>query len=411
MSNENQRERDVLLQPRVGRLSDTASAHLDFFRGTASLAVLIAHWRMLFFLDGSRVTHLNISQYFFYWITKLGHQAVVVFFVLSGFLVGRTVLGPMQSGKWSARRYWLRRWTRLEVVLLPSLALCWALDWLGSHIFPASSVYLNTAGLVVMPYDVTQMHGLKILFGNIMFLQTILVHQFGSNEPLWSLSNEFWYYVLFPLMVLIIAVGTRGYNRLLSLVGFTAVFIFLWVHPGRAILAGYLVWLAGAVISVLPPPRYSQRSRARILFTSSLLLLLLLGIYLPTPMAAWLRNDLFLGVLFSVLLYYCLHSQSEVSQRYRSVTKYTAQMSYTLYLGHMPLLVLFAACIGHRWQPDIKHIALAIPFLLIAFLYARCVYFLFEKRTDVVRKWLEARMGLVSPLTQDSFHPRSEFLA
>lgn len=33
-----------------------------------------------------------------------------------------------------------------------------------------------------------------------MFLQTRFTPVFGSNGPLWSLFNEFWYYVLFPAL-------------------------------------------------------------------------------------------------------------------------------------------------------------------------------------------------------------------
>jgi len=37
---------------------------------------------------------------------------------------------------------------------------------------------------------------------NVFFLQTITVPVYGSNSPLWSLANEFWYYLLFPLLLL-----------------------------------------------------------------------------------------------------------------------------------------------------------------------------------------------------------------
>lgn len=37
-----------------------------------------------------------------------------------------------------------------------------------------------------------------VLLGNLLFLQTKITQEFGSNGPLWSLFSEFWYYVLVP---------------------------------------------------------------------------------------------------------------------------------------------------------------------------------------------------------------------
>ena len=45
--------------------------------------------------------------------------------------------------------------------------------------------------------------------GNLFFLQTIFVPPFGSNAPLWSLSFEFWYYLLFPLCLFALSRGNQ----------------------------------------------------------------------------------------------------------------------------------------------------------------------------------------------------------
>src|SRR5207302_8969523 len=37
--------------------------------------------------------------------------------------------------------------------------------------------------------------------GNLLGLQTVCVPSFGSNGPLWSLANEWWYYCFFILLV------------------------------------------------------------------------------------------------------------------------------------------------------------------------------------------------------------------
>jgi hypothetical protein len=45
------------------------------------------------------------------------------------------------------------------------------------------------------PYDPTT-HSLIAFLGNFAFLQTICVPIFGTNGPMWSLANEFWYYII-----------------------------------------------------------------------------------------------------------------------------------------------------------------------------------------------------------------------
>jgi len=38
------------------------------------------------------------------------------------------------------------------------------------------------------------------LLENLGFVQTVSVPVYGTNGPLWSLANEFWYYVMFSLI-------------------------------------------------------------------------------------------------------------------------------------------------------------------------------------------------------------------
>lgn len=392
--------REKLLCPRVGALSTAASAHLDMFRGSAALLVLVAHWRMLLFLDGSQIKHLTVGLYFFYWATKLGHQSVIIFFVLSGFLVGRTVLRPVWVGGWSAKRYMVHRLTRLEVVLIPALILCWILDETGGHLFNPSAVYMGTAGLVVLPYNVMQHIKLHIFLGNIAFLQTIYVPTFGSNNPLWSLTNEFWYYALFPCMVIFLTTGFRRIQRLIALT-LALIFVgFFWVHDGDGILRGFLCWLLGAVLAVLPPPAaIAPRIRRMAMVIAALLLLTQLVLtYAPAPFnlekGGFDQSDLILGAIFSVLMYFSLHDSLSVSDFYRKTAKFSASVSYTLYLTHMPVLVFLAAWLGKRWYPSLQHLSDAVGILCIPIVYAIGIWFLFERRTDTLRRKAEALVGL-----------------
>jgi peptidoglycan/LPS O-acetylase OafA/YrhL len=49
--------------------------------------------------------------------------------------------------------------------------------------------------------------GFSTFVGNLLQLQTIVVSSLGSNGPLWSLANEWWYYVLFGFCMIVYRPG------------------------------------------------------------------------------------------------------------------------------------------------------------------------------------------------------------
>ena len=84
-------------------LTPRASSHLDMVRGVSALAVMVGHIRGLFFLDYRDLASRSPVVTFLYAVTGLGHQAVMVFFVLSGFFIGGGVLASLNN--WSWKRY------------------------------------------------------------------------------------------------------------------------------------------------------------------------------------------------------------------------------------------------------------------------------------------------------------------
>jgi peptidoglycan/LPS O-acetylase OafA/YrhL len=316
--------------------------------------------------------------------------------VLSGFLVGRTVLRPVWSKTWSLKRYLVHRLTRLEVVLIPALILCWILDATGIHIFRSSPVYMGTAGLVVLPYNVAETLNLHVFFGNIAFLQTVFVHTFGSDDPLWSLTNEFWYYILFPCIAICLAGEFGRIKRIIALTLLIGLFALFWIRPGNNILGGFVVWLFGAALAVLPPPRWlaTKYHSLAIAVAIALVVLQLMMTYIPFVIETNWDQDYILGALFAGLMYVSLHDPRPVSDHYRRTAKYAAGMSYTLYVTHMHVLVFIAAWLGGRWLPDSRHLIIASGILCIPIAYAIAVSMLFERNTDRVRKKIEAIVGL-----------------
>ena len=89
------------------RFGDTwASVILDLMRGLAAVIVLGDHWRNFFFVDFPEVNLPRRKMFVLpYVLTAAGHQAAVIFFVLSGFFISGSVIRMLQSNSWTWRRY------------------------------------------------------------------------------------------------------------------------------------------------------------------------------------------------------------------------------------------------------------------------------------------------------------------
>ena len=173
------------------QLTERASVHLDMARGIAALAVLVGHVRGLFFIDYHNLTHHSLSVSAIYAATALGHQAVIVFFVLSGFFIVSSIADAFEQRRWSFASYLVNRITRLSLVLIPPLILCWIVDRIGMAMAATAPFYEHPVANLFTA-SVASLETLPNFVGNLFYLQGILVQPFGSNAPLWSLSYEFW---------------------------------------------------------------------------------------------------------------------------------------------------------------------------------------------------------------------------
>src|SRR5690348_6381653 len=88
-------------------------ACLDLFRGLAALTVMSGHLRAFLFVSYASAPAHGFLWTMFYLLTGLGHQAVMIFFVLSGFLIGKNISESASSGRWSLADYAIRRMSRL----------------------------------------------------------------------------------------------------------------------------------------------------------------------------------------------------------------------------------------------------------------------------------------------------------
>jgi peptidoglycan/LPS O-acetylase OafA/YrhL len=374
-------------------LSEAASSHLDLFRAIAAWAVMWGHLRSIFFVDFQHLFRGSRALDALYFVTGFGHQAVMVFFVLSGFLISSAILKREASRDWSWRDYAIDRSSRLYAVLIPGLLVGLLLDEAGSRLFVSSGLYshpLVSFGSVIPQNQIT----LRIFLGNLFFLQTILCPTFGSNGPLWSLANEFWYYVLFPLGLFAgLAWAKHSFRRAISL---TILALCAAAFVGWGILLGFVIWLAGSVLVLA----YSRlRLETRISFITylgvSFLALCLCLVAARTGKFAVLGGDLSVGFAFTLFLFGILQMDFENPHIYcKGASHFFAGFSYSLYVIHFPCLLFLKAWIApsQRWQPNAVHLCYGAVIGAVVLSFAWLVSLFTEKKTRVARNWMRGMM-------------------
>jgi peptidoglycan/LPS O-acetylase OafA/YrhL len=281
----------------------------------------------------------------FYWLTGFGRIAVIVFFVLSGYLVGGRALSAIEADAFGVRAYTINRLSRLYPPLLAAIVLTALIDSIGLAYGNRLGYYdyPNSYGIAGETHAVAQSLTWPVALANLGFLQWIVAPTFGSNSPLWSLSNEFWYYVFGPVFMLL------GHRARLS-AGVVLVLIPLSVIVGR--LAGleivtlFSTWLAGAAAW-----RHSRACGLALLSATAILFLGVIAAVRTLQGSGTIAaiSDLAIAASFAlVLLVAGRAADGEGGDLLSRINARMAGFSYSLYLVHVPVCFLLAAVVLQR---------------------------------------------------------------
>ena len=373
---------------------DEASWHsilISVLRGLAAFIVAIAHLRAAMY---PAVRDLASPPLWFQglaFVSGFAHQAVLVFFVISGWLVGGSLLNRINEPH-AIVSYAIDRLTRLWTVLIPTFLLTLAFAF-GIGATSLDAIDLSPAD----PYSATS------FAGNLFGLQRVLVPVFGGNFPLWSLANETWYYLMFPLLALVCT--TPGKTARLSC---AAALLALAALLPTAITTYLLVWLLGVAFSRI---RIECGNGAR--WGWFLLVLAGAGYFRLTGEldefdVTTLGQDLICSVLYLVLLsslQFKASTASRLAQPVRKSGKFFAEFSFSLYVLHVPVIGLLqhwsTSHLGlRRLSPSIPlHTALFFGMLAVLIGSAYLSYLVFESKTYRIRNALRKRL-LRSPVSR-----------
>ncbi|RZL00361.1 MAG: acyltransferase [Rubrivivax sp.] len=371
------------------------ASFLNLSRWFAAFLVVIYHVRHLVLADFKDVTHPTVLTKALYFATGLGHEAVVVFFVISGFLVGGITLERWRARGPDLRAYASARVSRIYTVYLPALLVGCVLDVIGLHWFNSTELYTNSAQYQTLSLStrVDAALDLPTFFGNLFMLQGVLTPHFGSNGPLWSLANEWWYYCLFGLLAA--ALTGQGKQRIACTAAAVAIGLLL---PPKLMLWG-LIWCLGIAAHAWVRSNWWRPHPA---LGMGLLVLVLVSSRFSrnegqASMFADFGRDLVLGVSYVVALVSSTRLQSALP--WARLQEHLAEFSYTAYLSHFPGMLFLVAMGAEVWglkflvQPDWRGLVYLVAACAILYAYAYVFFLLTEKHTPWVRQKLDAWLG------------------
>jgi peptidoglycan/LPS O-acetylase OafA/YrhL len=367
------------------KISPAMSGWLDLFRGTAAVAVVLGHmFEIEFSADFDQGTSglLHLVGRMTTVASLWSHDAVIVFFVLSGYLVGGPFLIRLRGGSADVMHYASARIARMYTVIMPALALTLLCDITTLTLF-SGQVFID-ARPAFFPgrEDLWNLLEPSVAACNAAFLQTIACKQLGTNLSLWSLSNEGLYYVIWPSLLL--GVMTR---RPRLLIPGLAVLILVLFAPFLAgdwpRVSAYLVyigiWILGACcFATINPPVWIS------------------GLATIVALFAWryantLLADATLSIAFGAFLKTIDRSAFAIPIL-RRLAFAMSEISFSLYAIHLPIGVLCLSALGWMlpaalsWEAIVVFIALVILCLSAAIAF----WWAFERHTKTVKAKVEA---------------------
>jgi peptidoglycan/LPS O-acetylase OafA/YrhL len=300
---------------------------LESLRGFAALYVVFFH---------------ALPQKFYLWginfgfLFRFGPESVILFFILSGFVIKYTY---EKSRDKSFKNYFIRRFIRLYVPLFIIYILGYVIKCIHEGAF-ADPDWLLLGGNLLMLQDV------------ISQKPHVIVGVYMNNGPLWSLSYEWWFYMLFFLLAT--KINSAKLNLWVCILAVTAAvsYLFYPFFVNRLVMY-FAIWWIGVKFATTYLNNEKFTMRGILPYGGVLLgitMILALNLYLNRAAIATytyaysafpiieLRHFAFaLIVMFAAVVWHKLHWFG--FNYIFGIFKYIAPCSYVIYISHTYLVV------------------------------------------------------------------------
>jgi peptidoglycan/LPS O-acetylase OafA/YrhL len=358
--------------PAIG-ISPASSTYLDTLRAVAANLVVVAHVLLLYFPNE--------------YVYRGGSLGVVIFFLLSGFLITQSMLNRASLPGPALPAFLADRVARIMTPFIPVLVIVAALNALFIESrFGAAGLNQGAvafAGNLLMLHDHPFFQALSIAHVESWWR----VRPYNTAEPFWTVAVEFWLYVAVGLGFFCLLRGERIRRGCLWLLTIVSLPVILWNSVAGGGEALSLVWMVGAVAAYL----IARLAIADAKVKWRPLAVCLIGCG-SVVLAARIKTSGFdpynfqIAVLTAIVMFGVLFALNRVGRVWRwvaSPASFFASYSYSLYLVHNTILVL----VFERTQSFPKPVSIAIG-VVSAQLAAWLVFLAFERHYRAVARWL-----------------------
>ncbi len=358
------------------RVSPKRFPELDSLRGIAALIVVIHHSLLAWALLADRLSFPTVRRHPLDLLYPLhaGHEAVLLFFILSGFVLA---LPYLRGTHQPYMRYLAQRTFRIYGPYLVALGISVALaaHFHGRHgLGPWVDAFWAHP---VEPWSV---------LGHILFVGPIDTRLY--NNVIWSLVYEMRISIIFPALALLV-LALRARASLLLAVAFTGVAMAAAYHSSPLSTTFNLMmtfrFAAYFVVGILlakyldPIERWyvSQTRTTKVIFGSVAFvaynLCFRVGAYYDKHL--WMEFVLEWGSVLGAAAFLVIGLHARFARRIlqSAVARFLGRISYSLYLIHAPILVVFAITMHNRVSPWLQFPAVLITSLTAAYLFSMLV--------------------------------------
>jgi len=314
---------------------------LESWRGICAMGVVLFHISLASHVHGfTPVRNANLGVDFF--------------FVLSGFVLGHAYSTRLTNLR-AAREFVIRRVGRLLPLHLFALGILLLLELVKLFLVSRFNVSAGDA-----PF--TGAFGIGALVASIFLVNGLgFIPYFAWNGPSWSVSTEFWTYLVFLAACL---GGPRKYRVTasalalacgLALVYIAARNVGLPTYSGLGLLSCLYGFACGNILNLLYR-RLTARSIAPSPFAEYVALVVITAIFLG--LAPWQQITAPLGFAFAILIF--AFERGAVSRALMTpIPLHLGLVSYSIYLMHIPVLAIVSGA-AQTVQSKL-HVQLYVP--------------------------------------------------
>ena len=260
-----------------------------------------------------------------------GQEAVMVFFLLSGRVISESELKSRKKTK----NFYKKRILRIYPPLILTILL---------------TILMHRLKLIHSPWNLSELMATLFSVADISSLKPgVIADPFLGNSPIWSLSYEMFFYLIFPVIRFLYA-SLKSFSTfivpIISLLGLSTYFL---IPNHLSLVSAYLItWWVGYNSNT---KNEDLKIKNSILFVTLTIMLFMLfitcaftkNISLGVYPGLFLRHFAVVFILFVLMRNVTIKLYFSKLLRLAGQFAYIAKYSYGLYIVHYPVLVL--------WEP------------------------------------------------------------